>query len=1302
MVESATEFRKNGFNDDDSAQLALVAATLQNVADEAIDAGEAASFLIAQMTAFDIGAENARYIVDSVNAVSNAFSVSSGDLINNLGNVSAALSTSGNSWEETLGLMTAGTEVVRNAAKVSRGLVSVQSRLNQIVDESSSVGKSLTEWYEKHNIAIYDQDGQLRTLYDILTDVSKIWGTLSKNEQAYYLNQQAGANQTQNLAAILSNFQTALDATSEAYNSTGSAAQENSRYMESLEAKTVQLKATFQDLSNNVIDSELVKSLLDLANSFLGLVNTPVGQFVTQIGLLTGAGWGLVQLLKAMNIVDSVVMSFKRLALLLPVVKGAMAGTITTTTLLNTVLATSLPLVAGLAAAFVAFNVIAPKVSKWWKNLTGDIETMDSNIQEATSKLEANKSKLEELNNVPYDNRTSEINEEIEALERENAELQNNIDKWNEKKGQSQVKDVRSDYAGEPNITYDVGGTGIYVEANNFAEAIDKANDELKKHKIVLRDVEGNIIDTADALVALNSEEVDSEENINNLMNRYAELNKKLQDNGSLTADEKVEYVNLASTLHDYSARLQEASDNGGELSSTEQTQIGVINEHVNSLIDAANAAYSVSASFDGTTVSMDGASFTLAELTSGMQANSEQVELLKAKYPEFIQYIKQTETGFMLESNAILTAAASGDTWAIAMANTQKAVTEQYIKYARIRMRELYAELQVYGKLGDTEMYLKVYNAYYEWDDAIKQANASLSSLDGAIKTGNSVVQSRTSGINTNTSSTKKNTSATKDNTDAIKEQTDALKEQLSLLDDRAWFLEQQLPDVSDDEGDEKELNQYADLQNKRVAIFKEAQIKIHALAEAFRAQGMSEDDEALRELGKLWWQYENDIRDALNSISDANKDAAERAQQEWEDALEAQIEALEEQQSIYEKFFSYMEKQIDKEIAALQEERDKEEEYWDAKIDALEAENDAIERQIELEQLQNALAQAKQTKVMVYKDGRFQYIEDLDAINEAQTNLESYQREEALRQEVENLEQLKNQALASIDEQIQGWEEYKEQWSSVVEHYQEEQDRLIIEQELGIELEGELWKERLDNLEDYVEQYEALLERLAAAQSMANSGLGTITGNKKPGQVIENPGVIGGGGGSSSDDDDVVYPVGPGHSGGVTNNDGSWSPFPGGPVYRDDDDDGGYGGGSSGGGSSSSSGKDYPDKPSQDISDEAWHDYIDSGGKYSSGTFSANSGISLVGEEGPELRLLNSGDGILPADITKNLWAWGAMTPSEMMNNLSNFGSNLGNIINIMIDKFNPNLPNVTNGEEFATYLKQNFWRTVIQNNT
>lgn len=60
---------------------------------------------------------------------------------------------------------------------------------------------------------------------------------MTKNEQAYYLNQQAGANQTQNLAAILSNFDHAVEATATALDSAGSAARENARYMESLEAK---------------------------------------------------------------------------------------------------------------------------------------------------------------------------------------------------------------------------------------------------------------------------------------------------------------------------------------------------------------------------------------------------------------------------------------------------------------------------------------------------------------------------------------------------------------------------------------------------------------------------------------------------------------------------------------------------------------------------------------------------------------------------------------------------------------------------------------------------------------------------------------------------------------------------------------------------------------------------------------------------------------------------------------------------------------------------------------------------------
>lgn len=104
MVEAATEFRKSGFGDEDSANLAQVASMFQNVADDAISAGEASSFIIAQMTAFDIEAEKAIGIIDSINEVSNRYAVSSSQLSDSLGIVASTSAAMGNSMEETLGL----------------------------------------------------------------------------------------------------------------------------------------------------------------------------------------------------------------------------------------------------------------------------------------------------------------------------------------------------------------------------------------------------------------------------------------------------------------------------------------------------------------------------------------------------------------------------------------------------------------------------------------------------------------------------------------------------------------------------------------------------------------------------------------------------------------------------------------------------------------------------------------------------------------------------------------------------------------------------------------------------------------------------------------------------------------------------------------------------------------------------------------------------------------------------------------------------------------------------------------------
>ena len=92
----------------------------------------------------------------------------------------------------------------------------------------------------------------------------------------------------------------------------------------------------------------------------------------------------------------------------------------------------------------------------------------------------------------------------------------------------------------------------------------------------------------------------------------------------------------------------------------------------------------------------------------------------------------------------------------------------------------------------------------------------------------------------------------------------------------------------------------------------------------------------------------------------------------------------------------------------------------------------------------------------------------------------------------------------------------------------------------------------------------------------------------------------------------------------------------------------------------------------------------------------------IDLVGEKGPEMRINPKGTGIIPADVTRNLWAWGMTTPAQMMANISGLSRSSDQAVMITIQNFNPSLPNVTNGEDFALYMKNNFWRQAVQFST
>ena len=1210
------------------------------------------------------------------NETANSFAVSSGQLANNLGIVSSTSAAMGNSMEETIGMMVAITEQTRNASKSARGLNAIFANLSQVLDESSSNGKKITEIFDSLGISMYDLNtGQMLSTYELLLKLSEKWDTLDSNTQKYIATTLAGTVQLNNFLALMNNFDHAVSATETALNSAGSAARENSKYMEGLEARTNQLKATFQDFSNNVLSSEFLGGLLSLANGFLQLMNTPVGAFVTQVVLFTGAGWGLVKLFKAMNIVPVIIASlgnaFTGIKFAIEGTALAMKGLVPVTTATTLAMRAAVPII-GAVTAFIKFAKWAIDVSKEQTvTLEEQIEIVDdlrSKIKSLNSEYEnlTNQGDLSEADNARLKLLEAEIEANEKILQQEEKKL------YYQQFGEGSKETVKVDGDTTPASNY-LTGTTSYTGGTAYGAAqqapsvatetetktttgLDRLREEVVEFKKIqqqIADIEAQM-DTAtgDELIELNekyselttnskeyfdsiSEQANSlsafeniPEEAQSLLNYITLTFSGMADKAEESTDDiSAEFVSMSESVADSISELDGLSDAFDTLTGAvdEYNENGSISiDTLSSLVELGDDYLSMLSFENGQLVLNSDALYAKAQ-----QLRQTTIEEAKASAAAQLHSIAINGVG---QASVDANNAASSSTGGLAIFESAL----DRVTNGALNATAAVSQLEVaFGGQWSGDQKKAMQDVINNYQNFVGLVNSS--SLVGA--TGGSSGGGGGGG------------SAT----DPIEEQSKAFQDQIAILEHELAILEKM--GASEEE---------------RIAKSREIQEAIKKQEEWYRAQGLDDNSEYLRELEEQWWDYENSIEDL------------------YKDMAQAHLDSLNEQKSAYEKLFDIIIETADKEIEALEQKKDEEEAYWDEKIAALEEQNEALNDQIEKEEKLDALAKAKQSKVMVYKDGKFQYVSDIDAVSEAQADLDEYNREQELQDQIDKMEEQKDQALAALDEQIKGWEKYKEKWSAIVDEIGDIQDIMLIEQALGIKLEGDNWQERLTNLGIFVSDYidaegnfndEAInkngellrneYEQVATEASIWEQRLENF--DEYIDEFIESQGDF------VSKQEELADRASEAWSGSLDSlNDYVQGCKDAAKELNNIDYSGGGGGHPSLG------------KPGRLPEQQQF---------YASGTTNAIGGISLVGERGPELRVLNSGDGILPADITKNLWQWGVTTPASMMSSIVGGLHSMGQNIGITIQNFNPNLPNVTDGEGFAKYMRNNFWREALQ---
>lgn len=308
LVSSTADWKRLGYTDKDSEELARVSALMANVGDQIDNATTASSYLISTMQGFGLVADDAEHLLDCMNQIANTEPVSMNDLGIIMQKSSAAMSAAGNTYQETLSLAAAVNGVLQDSEASGTYLktLSMYLRASKTDAENagiatdgmaSSVSELRSELKQLAGVDIMKDDNTFKSTYQIMKELSEVWKDLSDTTQANITELIAGKRGGQSTSALLNNFSVAEDAMKQALNSSGSAMRENETYMQSLQAKLNQLDSAFQKFSTDLMKSDIPKFFVDLATVFVDGADNAV-KFAGALPTLTAAISGVLSVMQ--------------------------------------------------------------------------------------------------------------------------------------------------------------------------------------------------------------------------------------------------------------------------------------------------------------------------------------------------------------------------------------------------------------------------------------------------------------------------------------------------------------------------------------------------------------------------------------------------------------------------------------------------------------------------------------------------------------------------------------------------------------------------------------------------------------------------------------------------------------------------------------------------------------------------------------------------------------------------------------------------------------------------------------------
>ena len=275
-TKASTIYYQQGLGDEETAARTETTIKAANVTGQAGD--EVSEQLTAIWNGYKVSAKESEMYIDKVAKVAATTAADLEELSTGMSKTASAANAMGVDFDNLNAMLATVISVTREAPEtIGTSFRSIFSRMSQLdADGADEFGVTLSEVTAKMKamgVEILDQNGELKDMDVILSDVASKWNDWSKGQQVAAARVMAGTQQYSRFIALMDNQDMWNQALENSKNSLGELDRENNIYLESTKAHLQQLSTEAEKTYNLIFDQDVVTGFADSLTGALSVFN---------------------------------------------------------------------------------------------------------------------------------------------------------------------------------------------------------------------------------------------------------------------------------------------------------------------------------------------------------------------------------------------------------------------------------------------------------------------------------------------------------------------------------------------------------------------------------------------------------------------------------------------------------------------------------------------------------------------------------------------------------------------------------------------------------------------------------------------------------------------------------------------------------------------------------------------------------------------------------------------------------------------------------------------------------------------